>query len=112
MSSKLNKSGFLQKPLAFLLLGAAATFSCPAMSQQGKSASPKAPFIDRANMDLSVKPGDNFYQYASGNWIKNNPVPAKETRWGSFNVLRDFNINAVKTILMESAANTNAPAGS
>jgi putative endopeptidase len=39
-------------------------------------------FIDPANMDLTVKPGDDFYMYASGNWIKNNPVPAKETRWG------------------------------
>ncbi|WP_241739060.1 M13 family metallopeptidase [Pontibacter beigongshangensis] len=63
-------------------------------------------------MDLSVKPGDDFYTYASGTWIKNNPVPAKETRWGSFNLLRDFNISAVKTILAESAAKTNAPAGS
>lgn len=63
-------------------------------------------------MDLSVKPGDNFYRYASGTWIKNNPVPAKETRWGSFNVLRDFNINAVKTIIETAAKNKNAPSGS
>ncbi len=42
-------------------------------------------FIDPANMDLTVKPGDDFYMYAGGSWIKNNPVPAKETRWGSFN---------------------------
>lgn len=30
-------------------------------------------FIDPANMDLSVKPGDNFYQYANGTWIKTHP---------------------------------------
>jgi putative endopeptidase len=69
-------------------------------------------FIDPANMDLSVKPGDDFYQYASGTWIKNNPVPAKETRWGSFNALRDFNINAVKGLVEEAAADKSAPAGS
>ncbi|MGV3588139.1 MAG: M13 family metallopeptidase [Adhaeribacter sp.] len=63
-------------------------------------------------MDLGVKPGDDFYQYASGTWLKNNPVPAKETRWGSFNVLRDFNINAVKTILSETAQLKNAAPGS
>ncbi|WP_239020985.1 M13 family metallopeptidase [Pontibacter arcticus] len=63
-------------------------------------------------MDLSVKPGDDFYTYASGNWIKNNPVPAKETRWGSFNQLREFNIQAVKDILNEASKNTKAPAGS
>jgi len=69
-------------------------------------------FIDPANMDLSVKPGDNFYEYASGTWIKNNPVPAKETRWGSFNELRDFNINAVKSVVEDAAADKAAPAGS
>jgi putative endopeptidase len=69
-------------------------------------------FIDSANMDFTVKPGDDFYSYASGNWIKNNPVPAKETRWGSFNQLRDFNINAVKTVLVKAAADKTAPAGS
>ncbi len=78
------------------------------------SASAQAPkkFIDPANMDLSVKPGDDFYQYASGSWVKNNPVPAKETRWGSFNELRDFNINAVRGLVEEAAADKSAPAGS
>lgn len=69
-------------------------------------------FIDPANMDLTVKPGDDFYNYASGNWIKKNPVPAKETRWGSFNELRDFNIIAVKGLVEEAAGDQSAPAGS
>lgn len=69
-------------------------------------------YIDSSNMDLTVKPGDDFYQYASGNWIKNNPVPAKETRWGSFNALRDFNINAVKLVLEKAAADKTAKPGS
>jgi putative endopeptidase len=69
-------------------------------------------FIDPANMDLSHKPGDDFYHYASGTWVKNNPVPPKETRWGSFMELRDFNIKAVKDILEKAAADNNAPPGS
>ncbi|WP_414717331.1 M13 family metallopeptidase [Telluribacter sp.] len=93
-----------------VLLGAATVVSLSAAAQQ--EASPRAPFIDKANMDLSVKPGDDFYQYANGTWLKNNAIPAKETRWGSFNVLRDFNINAVKTILNDAANNKNAAAGS
>jgi putative endopeptidase len=71
-----------------------------------------AKLIDPANMDLTVKPGDDFYNYASGTWIKNNPVPAKETRWGTFNALRDFNSNAVRSIVEEAAADKSAPAGS
>jgi putative endopeptidase len=70
-----------------------------------------AKFIDRANMNLSVKPGDDFVQYSNGAWLKNNVIPAKETRWGSFNQLRDFNINAVKTIL-EGTQSSQAAAGS
>ena len=89
----------------FALLGVvAASFSANAQV-------PKK-LIDPANMDLTVKPGDDFYRYASGNWVKNNPVPAKETRWGSFNELRDFNINAVKGLVEEAAADKAAPAGS
>ena len=41
----------------------------------------KAKFIDRSNMDLLVKPGDNFVEYAGGNWLRNNSIPAKETSW-------------------------------
>jgi putative endopeptidase len=82
------------------------------LSFWGTSVAQKRKFIDPVNMDFSVKPGDDFYQYASGIWVKNNPVPAKETRWGSFNELREFNIQAVKDILQKAATNTSAPTGS
>lgn len=67
-------------------------------------------YLDTENMDLGVDPGDDFYTYASGKWIKNNPVPLKETRWGTFNQLREFNIQAVKSIV-EDAASSDAPSG-
>lgn len=95
-----------------LLLFMAAIWSLNANAQHDSPKSTKPKFIDSGNMDLSVKPGDDFYKYASGTWIKNNPVPAKETRWGSFNVLREFNINAVKNILVEASADANAKPGS
>jgi len=72
----------------------------------------KAKFLDPANMNLLVKPGDNFVEYSGGVWLKNNQIPAKETRWGSFNMLRDFNVKALRKILSEAAMDTKAQPGS
>ncbi len=63
----------------------------------------KRKFIDPANMDLSVKPGDNFYLYANGAWIKKTPVPASKTRWGSFDALAEESSQALKKLLEEAA---------
>ena len=87
------------------------TATLPAVAQN-KTVPAQKKLIDVANMDLSVKPGDDFYIYANGTWLKNNPIPAKEVRWGSFNVLRDFNINAVKSILVEAKNDKTAKPGS
>src|SRR5438270_11647152 len=59
--------------------------------------------IDRANMDLSVKPSDDFFEYANGTWIKNNPIPPEFTRWGSFNELAEKNNDALHTIAEKAA---------
>jgi putative endopeptidase len=80
-----------------------------AFAQQETS---KSKVIDPANMDFTTKPGNDFMQYAGGNWLQKNPVPAKETRWGSFTILRDFNIKAVREILTEASNDKNAPTGS
>ncbi|MCW3091249.1 MAG: metallopeptidase [Ferruginibacter sp.] len=63
-------------------------------------------YIDPANMDQSVKPGDDFYRYANGNWMKHNAIPASKTRWGSFDVLREEASKAMKSLLEDAAANT------
>lgn len=81
------------------------------LGANGLQAQSQTKFIDRANMNLTVKPGDDFVEYSNGTWLKNNVIPAKETRWNSFNVLREFNSNAVKTIL-ESTQGSQAAAGS
>jgi putative endopeptidase len=84
----------------------------------GKPAKAKSPndppkkFIDPANMDLSVKPGDNFFDYANGNWIKQNTIPAKETRWGSFNILRQDNTNRLLKLLAEVSKTPGQAKGS
>jgi putative endopeptidase len=67
--------------------------------------------IKLANIDTSVSPCDDFYHYANGNWLKSNPVPAAETRWGAFNELQDRNISVEKRILVKAAADRSAKPG-
>src|SRR5262245_51253435 len=55
--------------------------------------------IDRSGFDTSVRPGDNFFQYVNGNWVKENPIPAEYSRWGAFPKLRDDNLIALREIL-------------
>jgi predicted metalloendopeptidase len=43
--------------------------------------------IDMTAIDRSVAPGDDFYAYANGGWIKRTEIPADQARWGSFNIL-------------------------
>ena len=39
--------------------------------------------IDPVTFDTSVRPGDDFFQYVNGTWIKNNPIPPEYSRWGA-----------------------------
>src|SRR5690606_36618836 len=63
----------------------------------------KPKFIDPANMDLTVKPGENFYLYANGGWLKKNTIPASKTSWGSFAALREESSRRLKLLLEETA---------
>ena len=67
-------------------------------------------FIDRNNMDITIKPGDDFFEYANGAWLKRTVIPGDKTRWGSFDELRDKTNQSVK-ILLEETKNTTAKAG-
>lgn len=55
--------------------------------------------IDRANMDLKVAPGDNFYEYACGGWMKANPLPAEYSRFGVFDLMRENNRTRLKELI-------------
>ena len=59
----------------------------------------KVKAIDPANMDLSVKPGDDFYEYANGGWMKTHPIPADKSRYGAFDQLMDNNQKQLKELV-------------
>ncbi|HEX3999377.1 MAG TPA: M13 family metallopeptidase [Pirellulales bacterium] len=57
--------------------------------------------IDRANFDTSVQPGQDFFEYVNGGWIKRNPIPAEYSRWGAFAKLHDENLVELRAIVEE-----------
>ncbi len=93
------------------LLLTSAVCALTTSAQDGKKAkkSAKKPAIDKASMDLSVKPNQNFYQYANGTWLKNNPVPSTESRWGNFNIVAERNNDILRGILENLAKTTHTP---
>lgn len=68
--------------------------------------------VDIKSMDKKANPRNDFNQYANGNWMKENPIPATEGRWTSFNVLAERNYELLRTILETAASDQTAPAGS
>ena len=71
----------------------------------------KSQFLDRSAMDTTVKPGDNFWLYANGNWNKTAVIPNTENSTGSFFDLRKKSREAMQS-LCETAAASKAPVGS
>jgi putative endopeptidase len=68
--------------------------------------------FDPGNMNLSVKPGDDFYVYVDGNWIESHPVPPDKSRYGEFAIVSDRTYDRVKRIVESAANNTSEPKGS
>lgn len=72
----------------------------------------KNPAIDINNMDLSVKPGDDFFRFVNGNWLKNNPVPDEYTSYGAFTKLFEDNQLQLQEIIKEASESKEVTQGS
>ncbi len=83
--------------------------SCNNPSEKSLTESTKDDFLWQW-IDSTVNPGDDFFRYATGDWMKDNPVPASEKRWGIANLVRDDNYSKLLGICEDAAeSSTNSP---
>ena len=95
------------KKLLFLTLAiAVGSFAIFTSCSKTKTETPIG--FDRAMMDTTVTPQENFYQYAVGKWLKENPIPEDQTLWGGFVILYEETNDQVKVIVDEAVKKAKA----
>jgi len=97
------------KPYLYLSLLAALGTACHSSSTSASSASGK-PDVLQAALDTTVAPGDDFFTYANGTWLKNHPIPASESSWGIGRAVQN-EVYAQLRSISQQAAEAKATAG-
>jgi endothelin-converting enzyme/putative endopeptidase len=96
------------KSVALLAALLTLSFLLPLSAQNAPP--PNQAVLDLSAMDKTVDPCVDFYTYACGGWMKNNPVPPDQSNWGTYGKLQDENLAQLRTIL-EEAAKSNSGKG-
>ncbi|HSV77358.1 MAG TPA: M13 family metallopeptidase [Bacteroidales bacterium] len=68
--------------------------------------------IDRANMDFTINPGDDFFRFANGGWLVANPIPDEYSRYGAFEQLRKANDQQLQALISQISSDLQAQHGS
>lgn len=102
-----------KKKYLFLMvvLALGVTFSSCNQYKKSKKQVSMNEAINPANMDTTVKPGNNFFEYVNGEWIKKHPVPPQYSQYGAFTVLYENNQKELKDLVDEISKSKDAQEG-
>src|SRR5947208_9989826 len=92
------------KSFVTIIASVVCSFAAVLAAPQGQTEQNPQP-LDANNRDSSVNPGDDFFLFANGSWIKQTEIPPEYSRWGAFNELIERNTDALHTIA-EKASQT------
>ncbi len=101
---------FKLRKFLLIMIPVIALSSCSTKPKQDLSKVTEDDFLFQY-IDSTIKPGDDFFKFATGNWMKNNPIPSSERRWGIANLVRNDIYDKLQTLSNE-AANSKAEGGS
>src|SRR5674476_392051 len=100
------------KKIIFGILTLALMQGCTSNVKNKVETVKKYPPFDVQNMDTKIKPGDDFYSYTNGAWLKNNPIPADKNSRSTFDELIEKNRHDIREIIEEAAATKDVHQGS
>ncbi len=100
------------KKILIGLLSIALLQGCTSSTKKTSDAIKKYPAFEVQNMDTTIRPGDDFFAYTNGNWIKNNPIPADKNSKNVFDELVERNRENIKEIIIDAASSKEVLPGS
>ncbi len=83
-------------------------FACCVVACNQKNAAEPKPDVLAANVDSTIKPSEDFFAFANGKWINNNPIPDDQSGWGVGNLVIEENLKRLREISEKAAASNSA----
>ncbi len=103
----------MTKKVLLMSIGALLTLAACHTEKETRPAEPKKELgFDLSSLDTTVQPCADFFQYVSGGWVAQNPIPETESRWGNFNLLIESNNEKVRYLLDSISALEDMKEGS
>src|ERR1051325_6186035 len=113
MAGQISKYPFMNHSRFTWALVAAVGATLPINPLRAGDAALQVPRFSTDYMDKNIAPTADFYHFAAGTWIKNNPVPPDKSRWASFSELQERNWHLIHGILdgtIKASVQENSPA--